>query len=531
MLHIHTVRSDGRGTPDEIAAAAARAGLKFVVFTDHGDATRTPDPPVYRAGVLCLDGVEISTRGGHYVAIDMPASPYPLGGDPRDVVEDVKRLGGFGIVAHPDSPKPELQWHAWDAHVDAIEVINPDTSWRRWWAMPGWRPKARLLASVLDYPFRPAETLASLLGGTPSGVAQWGTFARDRRVVALAGADAHAKIAPRNADPGDNRWALPLPSYEASFRMMSVHVRTGAVLSGNAVTDAALVVRALRAGHAYMAIDGVATPPAFEFSAENRQGTAREGDELAAGGPLMLRVRSDAPTSFTTIVFGPKGARSTDHHEQDVTVQLPGVPGVYWAEIISTGRRPTLTWIVGNPIDVRGAEMPAPAPVRPPATTTTPIFDETMGKGWRVEHDAASRASLEVVPGPGGASLRLRYQLAAGAPSGQFIALSCDRPEGVPPDDRLMFTSRAERPMRISVQLRVADGRRWERSVYVDPAEQERVVNFADLSPVGETHTALPVWPQVRNVLFVIDASNAKPGLSGEIWIVHAALGAVTSAR
>src|SRR5437773_1293062 len=104
IVHVHTIRSDGRGTPDEIAAAAARAGLKFVVFTDHGDATRTPDRPMYRSGVLCLDAVEISTTGGHYIAIDMPASPYPLGGEARDVVEDVKRLGGFGIAAHPDSP-------------------------------------------------------------------------------------------------------------------------------------------------------------------------------------------------------------------------------------------------------------------------------------------------------------------------------------------------------------------------------------------------------------------------------------------
>ena len=77
LLHIHTNRSDGLSSPDDVAAAAARAGLKFIVFTDHGDATRTPDPPQYRAGVLCIDGVEISTNGGHYIAIDMPASPYP----------------------------------------------------------------------------------------------------------------------------------------------------------------------------------------------------------------------------------------------------------------------------------------------------------------------------------------------------------------------------------------------------------------------------------------------------------------------
>jgi len=36
IIHVHTNRSDGLSGPDEIAAAAARAGLKFLVFTDHG---------------------------------------------------------------------------------------------------------------------------------------------------------------------------------------------------------------------------------------------------------------------------------------------------------------------------------------------------------------------------------------------------------------------------------------------------------------------------------------------------------------
>src|SRR6186997_1052166 len=123
-IHVHTNRSDGLSGPDEIAAAAARAGLKFVVFTDHGDATRRLDPPAYRSGVLALDGVEISTNGGHYMALDMPPSPYPLGGDARDVVEDVRRLGGLGIAAHPDSPKPELRWRAWTAPFDGMEFLN-----------------------------------------------------------------------------------------------------------------------------------------------------------------------------------------------------------------------------------------------------------------------------------------------------------------------------------------------------------------------------------------------------------------------
>src|SRR5687768_6802562 len=57
-IHIHTNRSDGQGSLDDVAAAAARAGLKFVVTTDHGDATVPPEPPAYRSGVLCIDAVE-----------------------------------------------------------------------------------------------------------------------------------------------------------------------------------------------------------------------------------------------------------------------------------------------------------------------------------------------------------------------------------------------------------------------------------------------------------------------------------------
>src|SRR4029079_13065624 len=41
--HVHSTRSDGNGDVATIAAAAARAGLKFVIITDHGDGTRSLD--------------------------------------------------------------------------------------------------------------------------------------------------------------------------------------------------------------------------------------------------------------------------------------------------------------------------------------------------------------------------------------------------------------------------------------------------------------------------------------------------------
>lgn len=531
IVHVHTLRSDGRGTSDDIAAAAARAGLKFVVFTDHGDATRTPDPPAYRSGVLCLDGVEISTTGGHYLVFGLPPAPYPLGGEARDVVEDARRLGGFGIVAHPDSPKLELSWREWAAPFDAIEWINPDTSWRVLAQRPGLRSRFRLVEALVDYPFRPAETIAHLIAGTASALDRWEALTRRRRVVGLAGVDAHAKLALRRVDPSDNGYSLPWPSYDASFRTLSVHVRLERPFSGDAAADAAVLMRAIRAGHLYTAIDGLASPASFEFTATNTHGMVNEGNELGAGGPVTLRVRSNAPPEFTTTIWKGTSILTTDHHEQDFTFQTSDAPAVYRAEIRAATPNGEIAWITSNPIYVRAAEPAepgAPPSARPPATMADPLFDGRTASNWRVEHDGASLAALDVAPGVDRNELRLRYGLGGGAVAGQFAALVVDTPIGVAPNDRVAFTVRAEHPMRIAVQLRAPSaepaGERWQRSVYVEPFNQERTVYFDDLTPIGATRTGKPAADEVRSILFVVDTTNTKPGSSGRLWIKAAAL-------
>jgi hypothetical protein len=533
IIHVHSNRSDGLSSPDEIAAAAARAGLKFVVFTDHGDATRKPDPPQYRSGVLCLDGVEISTNGGHYLAIDMPASPYPLAGEARDVVEDVRRLGGFGIAAHPDSPKPQLRWTEWRAPMDGVELLNPDTGWRVWVQQASggdapWPARRRLLAALLDYPFRPAPVITSLLRRSSDTVNRWTDLASRRRVVAIGGVDAHAKIAPRSADPGDSRYALPFPGYEASFRVMSIHVKLDRRFSVDAAADARVLMRGIRSGHLYTAVDGAATPASFEFTATNEHGTVSEGDELGVGGPVTLRVHSNAPPGFTATVWNGGSVLSADHHEPEFSVQAPAEPGLYWVEIVATGQPAPVTWIQSNPIYVRGAAETPPAS-RPAATTSQPIFQGEIA-GWRAEHDPTSLAAIDRAPIVGGAELRFRYGLAGGAPVGQVAALAFDTPQGLAAYDRLRFTVRAEHPMRISVQLRAGDDQgplareRWKRTVYADTSSQERTVFFDDFTPVGETHSVAPPLASIRTILFVIDATNTKMGDSSRIWIRSAAL-------
>lgn len=523
-IHVHTNRSDGSSGTDEVAAAAARAGLKFLVFTDHGDATRAPDPPVYRSGVLCLDGTEISTSGGHYIALDMPASPYPLGGEPRDVVEDVRRLGGFGIAAHPDSPKPELRWEDWTAPIDAVELLNLDTSWRVLIELPGWGPKGRLMTGLFDYPLRPVESIARLIQPT-AALPQWEAVARQRRLVTIAGADAHARLAPRSFDPGDARFALPVPSYESSFRVLSVRVQPEAPLSGDALRDAAAVYQAIRAGRVYTAIDGIATPPAFEFTASNGLGSARQGDRIGAAGPLTLHVRSNAPPNFVTNVYAGLRAIAVVRDSQDVTVHASDAPGVYWAEIVAPDPRP-MTWVRSNPIYVGGAEPPTREP-RPPTATPTrslAMFDGRSAAGWTVEHDAQSLAAVDVATTSDGSELRFRFGLADGPAVGQYASLVLTLPAGVEAFDGIRFRIRTEKPMRLSVQVRVLNADRWQRSVYVTSSPDEQTVRFDDVRPVGG-HDRTPVRvADLRSIMLVVDTLNTRTGTSGRVWVKDVAL-------
>ena len=172
----------------------------------------------------------------------------------------------------------------------------------------------------------------------------------------------------RSADPVETRASLPIPSYDSSFRTMSVHPSPERAFTGEAAADAAIVVRAIRAGHLYTAVDGAATPSAFEFTAANARGTARAGDQLALGGPVSLHVRTNAPPEFSTSVWDGTTLVSGGHHEQEFSVTVPERPGVFWVEIRATGRLPAVPWITSNAIYVRALKSAPTDPQKPPVS-------------------------------------------------------------------------------------------------------------------------------------------------------------------
>jgi hypothetical protein len=509
--HVHSRVSDGTGTVEEIAAAAARAGLRFVILTDHGDATRPAPPPRYIGGVLCIEAVEISTSGGHYAAIGMAPPPYPLGGEARDVVEDVARLGGFGVAAHPDSAKPELRWSEWGAPFDAVEWFNADSQWRD-------ERRARLLPAILHYPLRPSETVASLFDRPAHLLRRWDELAARRRVVGLAAADAHARMGlGGKTDPYDELVYVTLPSYEAVFRAFSLRVELRDPWSDDAAADAAALVEALKAGRVHTVFDAIAGPGVLAFTAESGGRTARQGGAVEMRGRVRLRAETNGPprTSMALLRNG-----EVVHRADGPTLEWEDDrPGVYRVEAYLPGGPgdPPLPWMLGNPI---WAGMPgAPAPAEPLSPASARLV--WPAGAWRLEKDGRSSGSIETRGSDDRIRHTLHYDLAREGPS-PYVALVTGDVGAMHDAARLAFRAAADRPMRLSVQVRLVEGggdRRWQRSVYLSPEARDLTIRFADMRLAG-TGAREPFAPaRIHSLLFVVDTVNARPGDRGVAWV------------
>ncbi|WP_231591272.1 CehA/McbA family metallohydrolase [Saccharothrix sp. ST-888] len=129
--HLHTVYSDGRRLPAEVAAGARAAGLDFIVSTDHN----TPSShgvwgPLAGPDLLIVTGEEVTTRNGHWLALGTRPGEwvdwrYRARDDayPR-FVRQVHRSGGLVVPAHPYCPYIACQWKFGYQDADAVEVWN-----------------------------------------------------------------------------------------------------------------------------------------------------------------------------------------------------------------------------------------------------------------------------------------------------------------------------------------------------------------------------------------------------------------------
>ncbi len=135
-IHIHSAFSDGTGDVDLISKAAKKAGLDFIIVTDHNSLDIEEG---YYNGVCVIKGEEISPdEKNHYLAFGI--NECIRSDNPKEFIEEVRKQGGFGFAAHPDEGKNKkgqcrknsyapIKWTDKNIIPDGIEIWNWFSQW------------------------------------------------------------------------------------------------------------------------------------------------------------------------------------------------------------------------------------------------------------------------------------------------------------------------------------------------------------------------------------------------------------------
>ncbi|RNF93125.1 phosphoesterase [Streptomyces botrytidirepellens] len=131
--HLHTVHSDGKRTPAELAAAARAAGLDFITTTEHNTTSaHGAFEGLWGDDLLIITGEEITTRNGHVVALGIaPGTFIDWRYRARDnrfgqFARKIRQAGGLVIPAHPHGTCVGCNWKFGFNEADAVEVWNAD---------------------------------------------------------------------------------------------------------------------------------------------------------------------------------------------------------------------------------------------------------------------------------------------------------------------------------------------------------------------------------------------------------------------
>jgi hypothetical protein len=348
-LHLHTNASDGVGTHHSVAAAAAQAGLDFIIYTDHNiwvdDVEGWFQFPEFNREVLCLMGQEMNDpylvpEANHLLCHFVCEDLNGISADPQALINRVIEREGLCFLAHP-LERPGLReakhifpWINWEVSgYTGIELWNAmtDAKWQLRTLSRGFIG-AYLAYGVLSAPF-------------PEVLAKWDALlATGQKVVAIGNSDAHGMSFTLGP------FTRTIYPYEFLFRCVNTHLLLETPLQRDVAQARQQIRESLKAGHCFVSYDLVGDSKGFVFVGQS------EGDQATMGDTLTLH------HSATLQIFSPQSALLRLLKDGQVIAQTDGQilnwqadrPGVYRVEAYRRFWGRQRGWVFTNPIYVRG---------------------------------------------------------------------------------------------------------------------------------------------------------------------------------
>ena len=342
-IHVHSLYSDGSGTVEEIAAAAGRAGLDFVILTDHN--TLQPmgdDREGWYGGVLVICGTELSLPWGHALYIPLVSRTAADNGlRPERYPGLLSDSTAVTFVAHPFHRRRPWRQRPLPG-VTGIEIINANSEWRN-------DGVGELLGTLVALPFFP-WAFNRLLDQPAANLALWDSLLAERPTVGIGSVDAHARI----KLGGDRLWKFP--SYETVFGLVQLNLPLTESLPRELPQVRSVVLSAIAKGQTYTAYNSLGDAGGFEFFARAEGGRFVPGDSVVAD-QVEFYVRVPAgPRVQVRLLRNGRPVASSQGAELTYTASEPGA---YRVEVVQLRRqlpflrRKEVPWIFSNPIYYR----------------------------------------------------------------------------------------------------------------------------------------------------------------------------------
>jgi hypothetical protein len=346
VFHVHSLLGGhSTGSFADIIEGARQNNLNFVVMTEHPSATIDTAEMTLKGvqgGVLFINGNEASTNAGdRFLVLPGSIDARTSGTKPtQDFITEEKAQGRLMFLAYPQEFR---SWETADGY-DGIEVYNLYTNARRINPVVMFFDGIWSYGSYADLLFtrfyeRPTESLKRFDDLTVS---------KNRRLVALAGNDAHQNVGIHLGDAGGKKYlGILLDPYSRSFQI----VRTHALLEKDRALSADTLLEAIRSGHCYIAFDLLADSTGFRFAAENGNASAIMGDALSlTEGGVRLKVSTPIKSRIVLFRNGQAVEEAPDVLSKEFTVNQRGV---YRVEVYLDTLGSSFTtrpWIISNPI-------------------------------------------------------------------------------------------------------------------------------------------------------------------------------------
>lgn len=346
VIHVHSaIGGHSTGQFEEIIRAANLNNLNFVVMTEHPSASINTAEMTLKGmhgGVLFVGGSEVVAAGGDRLLL-MPGNGEAVLGSQstQGLIDQENNKGGLAFVAYPQ------EFHNWDATgYTGIEIYNLYTDARR------INYLLLFFDGLWSYRSYPELLFTTFYERPAAALAKWDEqiAARNRKIVAIAGNDAHSNVGLSLGDAsGKKLFEIKLDPYERSFRVVRNHV----LIEKEKPFDTDSLLAALRDGHSFFSFDLFCDATGFTYTAANRVEKKIMGDEISLEDGVNLFVYAPVKCRIVLLKDGQRVGEERDVNNKEFAVKERGA---YRVEVYLDGigaafkDRP---WIITNPIYVR----------------------------------------------------------------------------------------------------------------------------------------------------------------------------------